>query len=172
MNLYGAEIIPPIFDSLEILDNRTCIVSVADNAGQNIRSGILTLPEDAATRKPAGPRPITVYLDGLELYFDAEPVIINDRTMVPMRKIFETLGAEVSWDDKERKVTAVKGDVTIELTIGNDTALINGEPVALDAPAVIQSDRTLVPLRFVAEALDCDVDWIGDMRRVVIAAGE
>jgi hypothetical protein len=85
-----------------------------------------------------------------------------------MRKIFETLGADVSWDGNERKVTATQGDTIVSLMIGSDQAIINGEAVSLDAPIMIQNDRTLVPLRFVSEALNCNVSWENDLRRVVI----
>ena len=169
INQYGAEIIPAIFPTLEIVDGRTCIVGVCDKDGGNGRLGILKLPEDAATRKPPmSARPITVYLNGVDLLFETPPIIRNDRTMVPMRKIFETLGAKVSWDGEARKVSAVKGDVAVELVIGENTAFINGEATELDAPALILDNRTLVPLRFVAEAFDCDVSWDNAFRRVII----
>jgi len=169
INQFGALIVPPVFDFLDLTDDKTCVVSVQDSLADNNRMGILRLPADAATRKPpAGERPITVYLDGLDLLFDTEPTIMNGRTMVPMRKIFETLGADVSWDGEARKVTAVRDGVTVELAIGKDTALINGEAMKLDAPAMIRDGRSFVPLRFVAEALNCDVSWDAGNRRAMI----
>ena len=78
------------------------------------------------------------------------------------------LGADVSWDGSKKMVVAAKGGTSFELTIGNGKAAINGESVELDAPAMIHGDRTLVPLRFVAEALDCEVEWVVEKRRVVI----
>jgi hypothetical protein len=88
--------------------------------------------------------------------------------MVPMRKIFEILGTEVSWNDKEKKVTETKGKTKIDLTIGSDTAFINVEPIQLESPAIIENNRTLIPLRFIAEALDCDVSWEAENRRAII----
>ena len=172
VNKYGAETLPLIFSNIEIIDDGKCIVEVSEgDYYQNCRVGILTLPDDAATRKPPlSERPITVYLDGLDLYFDVEPKIIDGRTMVPMRKIFEALGADISWDGNARKVTAVRGSIIVELTIGNDTALVNGKPVKLEALAVIEEGRSLVPLRFVAEALGCRVSWDSEKRRVAIAS--
>jgi hypothetical protein len=98
INQYGAEIVPPMFDWIEILDSNTCIVQVTDyGTWENSRVGILTLPTDATVRKPPlSERPITVYLDGVELDFDTEPAITGGRTMVPMRLIFERLGADIS----------------------------------------------------------------------------
>ena len=174
INQYGAEISPPIFSDIKIIDSGKCIVGVSDNRGLDGRIGVLSLPPDAATRKPPlSEKPITVYLDGLDLYFDVEPKIIDGRTMVPMRKIFEALGADISWDGDgyERKVTAARGSITVELTIGNDTAFINEEPIKLDSPAIIENSRTLVPIRFVAESLGCDVSWEAENRRVTITSG-
>lgn len=168
INRYGEEVVPFIFDSIEMINKDSCIVKIRDYNGSNGRLGILTLPSDAATSEPSFERPITVYLDGLDLYFDAEPKIVNDRTMVPMRKIFEALGSDVSWDNQSRKVTAIKGNIKIELSIGSNAAFINGEAIMLDVPAIIENNRTLVPLRFVSEALDCEVKWDADIRRVSI----
>ncbi len=111
---------------------------------------------------------IKVYLNGQLLSFDQPPVIVGGRTMVPMRAIFEALGAEVSWDGAARMVTARLGDTTIKLIIGMQSAQVNGHETALDQPAQIMGGRTMVPLRFVAEALDCQVIWNGDTRTIYI----
>ncbi|MDO4540958.1 MAG: WG repeat-containing protein [Syntrophomonadaceae bacterium] len=169
INRYGAEVTPFIFSQIEFLNGDTCLVKVHDSDYSNHHIGVMTLPADAATRKPAAPRPITVYLDGMDLYFDTEPIIANDRTMVPMRKIFESLGFAVTWDDAARKVTGIRGGATVELSIGSATAFIDRAAFPLDAPALIENGRTLVPLRLVAESLGCDVTWDPDMRRVNIA---
>jgi iron complex transport system substrate-binding protein len=102
---------------------------------------------------------VKVVVDGKALSMDVKPVIENDRTLVPLRAIFEALGAKVDWDGKTRTVTAVKGSTSIRLVVGNATALKNGSKVKLDVPAKIRNGRTLVPLRFVSEALGADVDW-------------
>lgn len=109
-----------------------------------------------------------VYLDGNMLAFDVPPVIEEGRTLVPLRAIFEALGAEVTWDGDTRTVTAQKEQVKIQLQIGSNTACINNQPVELDVPARIVNDRTLVPLRFVGEALGAEVDWDGATRTVRI----
>ena len=87
-----------------------------------------------------------------------------------MRKIFESLGADVEWDEAARTITAIRDDVTVVLTIDKDTAAINGESVSLDSPAIISGDRTMVPLRFVSEALGCEVSWDAEFRVVTIAS--
>jgi competence protein ComEC len=115
----------------------------------------------------AAPR---ILLDGTELSFDVSPVIEQGRTLVPLRAIFEALGAEVGWDNATRTVTAIRGQTTVRLTIGLKIAYKNGAPVTLDVPAKIVSGRTLVPLRFVSESLDCKVDWDAKTQTVTITS--
>ena len=167
VNQYGAEVLPTIFDNIYLTKEGYAFVQVSDTDTRfNARVGYFAIPESFSEKKRIPP--VTVYLNGIDLYFDSEPTIVNSRTMVPMRKIFETLGAEVSWDESNRRVSAVRGEVTVELAVGQDIAYLNGNAIKLDAPAMIQDDRTLVPLRFVAEALDCDVSWDSVKRRVEI----
>ena len=111
---------------------------------------------------------IRVKIDSDVIGFDTDPFLYNDRTFVPMRKIFEVLGAEVSWEDATQTVTAFKDDVVIQLTIGSQTAFVNDEEKALDAPAQLVNSRTMIPLRFVAEALGCKVDWSDSNNLVII----
>lgn len=99
-----------------------------------------------------------VILDGKVLNFDVPPVIENNRTLVSLRVIFEALGAGVNWDDTTQTVMAKKAGTEIKLIIGGQ-AYINGGPVSIDVPAKIIDGRTLIPLRFVAEAMGCDVTW-------------
>ena len=92
-----------------------------------------------------------------------EAQLINNRTMVPLRKIFESLGCTIDWNQETKTVTAKAGAKTIKLTIGDNNAyLINDnkeEKIVLDSVPVIVENRTLVPLRFIAESLGCDVGW-------------
>ncbi len=104
-------------------------------------------------------KPITVKISGNKIEFDQEPVLYNDRTMVPMRKIFETLGAQVSWDDNTSTAIGEKDGKRIEVTIGRNIMYINNKKIQLDAPAIELSGRTLVPVRAIAEGLGCDVGW-------------
>lgn len=106
--------------------------------------------------------PITVYVDGEKLNFDQPPIIQNDRTLVPMRKIFEALDADVFWDEPSQSVTAVHGTDVILFRIGQAALYKNGQLVyTMSVPAQIINDRTLVPLRAVAESLGAEVGWDG-----------
>ena len=111
---------------------------------------------------------IKVMLNDEVLSFDVEPQIIDDRTVMPMRAIFEALGAEVNWDDETRTVTAVKDNTTIKMTIGSKVMYVNDIPIELDVAPLIINDRTLVPGRAVAESLGADVSWDGETRTVMI----
>ncbi|OPX90199.1 MAG: hypothetical protein A4E53_01085 [Pelotomaculum sp. PtaB.Bin104] len=110
---------------------------------------------------------IKVILNGRRLAFDVDPVIENDRTLVPLRVIFEALGAVVAWDGEAGMVSAVKDGLEIKLFI-DGAAYKNGELVILDVPAKIINDRTMVPLRFVSEAMGCQVKWTESTRTVNI----
>jgi len=112
----------------------------------------------------------TVILDNQRLSFDVPPTIENGRTLVPLRAIFEALGADVEWDGQTRTVTAAKDNIQIKLQIGSTTAYKNDSPVQLDVPAKIINNRTLVPLRFVSEALGAKVDWYGPTQTITITS--
>lgn len=117
-----------------------------------------------------GDSEIKILVNGQRFYTDPGPYIKEGRTMVPMRRVFEILGAQVSWNEDERSVTAVKGNIDIKLYIGSSTAYKNGQPVELEAPAEIlaSAGRTMVPLRFVSEAFGGNVNWVGATRTVTI----
>ena len=87
-----------------------------------------------------------------------------------MRKIFEELGAAVTWDDDTQSVSAVKGQTTAILAIGLNIMYINGEPNTLDNPPNLVYDTTFVPLRAISEALGCIVEWENDKNRVNITS--
>lgn len=112
---------------------------------------------------------ILVEIDDKTLDFDQPPLIINDRTMVPLRKIFETLGTKIDWDDSTSTVTATKGQTVIKLAVGGNIAYIIGLPVNLDTPATIVNGRTLVPVRFIVESLGAKVAWEDASKTVKIA---
>jgi hypothetical protein len=106
-----------------------------------------------------GPEEIGVTIGGEFLDFDVSPIMENDRVLVPMRQIFEALGAELTWDAQTSTVTAVKGSTTITVTIGSTDALKDGETIIPDVPAKLVNDRTMIPMRFVSESLGRDVVW-------------
>ena len=112
--------------------------------------------------------PIEIYMGGEALELDVAPIIVEGRTMLPVRAVFENIGAKVSWDGDTRTVTATKGDTTVQLIIDSKEMLVNGEKHTLDVPAMIKDSRTLVPLRACTEAFGLDVEWSNRFRAVRI----
>ena len=104
-----------------------------------------------------GSRKISVF--GRELKNDVAPKIVNDRTMLPIRIVAESLGGTVTWNGELQRVTIQKGADVILITIGADTAYVNGTAVKLDAAAFVENGRTYLPLRFVSETLGAQVAW-------------
>ncbi|MCR4442624.1 MAG: copper amine oxidase N-terminal domain-containing protein [Peptococcaceae bacterium] len=98
-------------------------------------------------------------IDGRPVGLDVAPVIVNGRTMVPLRFVGEAFGALFSWDEKSRRVTCSLDDTTIELFIDRKTALANGKNVSLDAAPFIAGGRTMVPLRFIGEHMGASLEW-------------
>lgn len=90
--------------------------------------------------------------NGTEVVLDVPAQTINDRTMIPVRAIFEALGAEVSWNGDTQTVTAVWDDIVISLQIGSNLLFQNREAKELDLPAQLVDSRTLVPVRAVTES--------------------
>ncbi|MBE7060071.1 MAG: trypsin-like serine protease [Ruminococcaceae bacterium] len=119
---------------------------------------------------PVSANEISVYINQNKLDFDVSPQLISDRTFVPMRKIFESLGATVTWDDDTKTVTGKKGDITINLTIDSKTMFKNGNPKLLDVAPTLVESRTLVPVRAIAESFDCEVTWDNNTQSVYIKA--
>lgn len=169
VNQHGAEVLPTIFENILLTEEGYAFVSIRDpETGANGRVGYFKIPESFSDKK--GVKPITVYLDGMELYFDSEPIIKDQRTMVPMRKIFESLGADVNWDNKTKMATATTKDKVVSISIGSKEASVNGVKIQLETAPFIKNDSTLVPLRFVSENLGADVKWDGEAQRVVITS--
>ncbi len=113
-------------------------------------------------------RDIYVEISGKRISFEQNPVMYNDRVMVPLRKIFEELGATVSWDGDTKTATGKRGDKTVKVTIGQSKMYVNTTEYLLDTPPVILEGSTLVPVRAIAEGLGCDVKWQGDSGTVLI----
>ena len=94
------------------------------------------------------------------------PVIVNNSTLVPLRAIFEALGLEVEWNNGE--IIGIKEDTEIRMSIGDSTAYKNGAAIALDTPPQLMNSSTMVPLRFIAESIGANVEWIPVTRTIVI----
>lgn len=116
----------------------------------------------------AGRKGVKAYVNGEEPKFEVPPFIKNGSTLVPFRAISEALKAEVTWNQEEQSVTVVKGDITVKLFIGSTTAYVNGEEVELEVPGEIHEGNTMVPARFISEALKAKVLWEQETLSVVI----
>ncbi len=129
----------------------------------------LNAPSESFIQSFAHKDEISVMINGEKIIFDQPPQLINDRTMVPLRAIFEKLGAVVEWNEETNTVTGKNEDIVFTLTIGENCAYKNGIKIYLDSAAIIVNNRTLVPVRAVSEAFGCNVEWDGDTQTVYIA---
>ena len=115
-----------------------------------------------------------VVLNGQKIAFDVPAQIINGRTMVPMRAIFENLGATVQWVEEHQLIIATRKTAFVTMKIGSDVLVIQdvvtGEKnvVTLDVAPQVVNDRTLVPVRAIAESLDTLVEWVEETHTVIL----
>jgi hypothetical protein len=119
---------------------------------------------------PVLAQPILAKLDGRALQFDQPPVMMGGRVMVPLRGIFEALGANVRFESASQRIFATRGSQSVELSLGSNQAMVDGQPVTLDTPAASLGGRTMVPLRFVSEALGADVRWQDSTQTVFLTS--
>ncbi|HEU4962815.1 MAG TPA: stalk domain-containing protein [Bacilli bacterium] len=115
---------------------------------------------------------VTIELDGYRLATDPEPMTYNGRTMVPFRAFAEALGFDVEWVPETRRIVAKQEQLEVLLQVGNKTATVNGEKMTLDAEPVIFSGRTMIPARFLSEAVGVQVEWQAEERKVVLTSQE
>lgn len=134
----------------------TAPADVKDDVKDQEKKPAAELTEAAPVKEAA---PITVKVDGKALKLDQPPVIQDGRTLVPLRAIFEALGAQVQWDAEAQSVIAEKRLDIISLVIGDNKLNINGDEKTLDVPAQIIEGRTMVPVRAISEAFGAKVDW-------------
>lgn len=122
--------------------------------------------------RPASAAPaISVLVDGKPLVFTgAVPTRLNGRTMVPMRRIFEALDATIKWDAPTQSITATRGATVVQMAINSPKAVLSGREVTLDQPPVLLDGSTMVPLRFVGEALGAQVSWNETLQQVSITS--
>lgn len=140
-----------------------------------LAAGLMLFTVSASTWMvtPVRASDVQVTVNGRPLALDPAPVIVGDRTMVPLRQIFEALSATVHWDDHARTVTATRNDAYVHFTVGDRFACLDqtcDRAALMDVPSQIMADRTFVPLRFVATALGAQVDW-NDATRTVHISG-
>ena len=128
----------------------------------------ISVKKDEDKPAEAAEEAIKITIDGKILKTDVSPIIIEGRTLVPFRAIFEAFGCKVAWDEPSRTVTAEQGDESVSLVINDREAVVFGKIKAMEVPPMITDGRTLVPVRFVAESLGAKVDWDEEARTVVI----
>lgn len=109
---------------------------------------------------------------GVAENYDLHGKIVEGRFLVPMRAIFENLGAQVGWDASTRTVTGFKDNVSITLKIDDKNAFVDGKKYELDVAAQIINGRTFVPIRFISESLGADVNWDAGNQTATIVLGE
>lgn len=121
---------------------------------------------------PSFAEEISLFLNGNKIECDPTPVIENGRTLIPVRALFEKMGADVSWNGENQEVRIECGDIKISMTIGEKTAVVSDKAVGLSVPPAIINGRTMIPLRFVAESIGAKVSWDEDNRSVSVFTQE
>lgn len=115
-----------------------------------------------------GKKGVFLYVNGEEPTLEVNPFIKDGSTLVPFRAISESLKAEVTWNAEERSVTVTRDGITVKLFIDSTTATVDGKEVTLEVPAAIVEGNTVVPVRFISEALKATVKWEEETKSVVI----
>ncbi len=115
-------------------------------------------------------------VNGVEKEIDpgmgTKPVAINNRTLLPVRAIVEEIGGTVGWNGETQEVTLALGQNTILLTLNNTTAYLNGKAQTLDTAPTAINNRTMLPIRFIAESFEYDVDWNGEAQAITITKAQ
>lgn len=154
----------------------TALVATSEIQPTTVQEPVALLAS-AVTNQPViqyfyvGPK---ILLNGQPINFDVQPEIKNDRTFAPVRTLAYSLGVPedgVSWDGTTNTVTINKSDLTLKLTIGSSIITVNGEPREMDVAPYIKDDRTMFPIRFIAEALGATVEWDEKTQKVIIRQG-
>lgn len=115
-----------------------------------------------------GKKGVFLYVNGEEPTLEVNPFIKDGSTLVPFRAISESLKAEVTWNAEERSVTVTRDGITVKLFIDSTKATVDGKEVTLEVPAAIVEGNTVVPVRFISEALKATVKWEEETKSVVI----
>lgn len=135
------------------------------------QTGLLALSLATMAGAASAQDGVRVRINGQPFRTQVAPVTENGRVLVPMRAIFEELGARVDYNDYDRSIVARRGGTVVRMNLGRDRASVNQDSVRLDVPAQAYAGRTLVPLRFVSEALGASVDYDSYRQLVSIEDG-
>ncbi len=114
----------------------------------------------------------SIYLKNRDIKFDTPPVIKENRILIPVRAISEAMGAAVEWDGETKTVTIVKDNTTIVFKLTEGKVFVNDVETEIDVPGSIMNNRTMVPLRFIAEQLDIVVEWDSDTGTAILSEEE
>jgi hypothetical protein len=147
-------------DAGKVPEGSTLQLVVYNRAGYNVASKSFPLSSG-----------VTVTLDGKLQSYDQPPVIRQGNMLAPLRAIFESMGANVSWDAATQTVTGRKGDTIVTLRIGDRKVMRNGQTLELEVPAQLINGFTMAPVRFIGEAFGGELQWDGKSRSVLIKTG-
>jgi hypothetical protein len=121
---------------------------------------------------PLSAQEIKVRVDGNPVNFaNQTPVIENSRVLIPLRGVFEKMGATVVWDPDQKTVTARRNGDRVRLKIGSRTSTVNGVTHTLDTAPQVLDGRTMVPIRFISESLQAQVEWKAEEKLVLVSSG-
>ncbi len=131
---------------------------------------------EAGAETGTGQGDVSISIDGIIQNIDpslgAPFIDENNRTLVPLRGVFEAIGAEVSWNNSAREAVVQKDGKTAKIPVGYKFILVNEVRLENDSNAIIKDDRTYLPIRIVLESFGCKVDWDNDNRRVVVTTAK
>ncbi len=154
IDINGNIVVPCIYDSLTLFEGNC---TIGDRDGVSYLITIYDSPE------------VGVLLNGKRLSFTKQPKIVDGRTIVPLRTIFEAMEAKVDWDDATQSITVSRGSDVISFQIGNNVMTRNGQTITLDVPPQLLVDTTFVPVRAISEAFSYNVQWDEVNYDVIIA---
>ncbi|MCI1960283.1 MAG: N-acetylmuramoyl-L-alanine amidase family protein [Clostridia bacterium] len=154
----------------KFLASAACIAVIAAMSVETYASTVnMTLIYDGQSHNYSA-QSIDIEIDGEKITdMDVPPIILNDRTLVPARAVFEKMGAEIVWNEKTQEVYIMHKNDLLVIKIDSSEGIKNGTAFTMDMPAKIINDRTLIPLRAVSEALGCQVSWNSDSRLISIS---
>ncbi|HET9341939.1 MAG TPA: stalk domain-containing protein [Candidatus Eremiobacteraceae bacterium] len=142
-------------------------MSITQKIGCALAAGLVAIASTSIAPSPARAQDITIVVNGQQVGFDQPPIERSGRVFVPLRGVFERLGASVVYDNGV--INATGNGSNISLRIGSNVAIVNGSQEMLDVAPFLVGARTLVPLRFVSQALGANVDWNNNTSTVTIA---
>ncbi|PYI51113.1 copper amine oxidase N-terminal domain-containing protein [Paenibacillus flagellatus] len=155
----------------ELLEEQGEVEAAAEVQHEAVKADVTNLESYKKLGKllnKLGKTGVKLYVNGDVPAFEVAPFIRDGSTLVPFRAISEALKADVVWNEDERSVTVTRDGITVKLFVDSTKAFVNGNEVTLEVPAAIVDGSTVVPARFISEALKATVEWDQDTQSVVI----